>query len=203
MTKLVFFYAAMNSGKSTMLLQAAFNYNERNMKVLLFLPKVIGTSLIVSRIGLQRDAIVFDEEFNFMEYILNTLDESDELDPFPASCILIDEAQFLTKEHVIQLCKVCDTLNLPVMCYGLRSDFLGEPFEGSKYLLTLADELIELKTVCVCGKKAIMNMRKIKNNTSTLLTPVLEGGQIEIGGNDKYISLCRTCYFNIIDQCKI
>jgi thymidine kinase len=188
MAKIRFIYAAMNSGKSTMLLQTAFNYKERGMEVIMFLPKLIGTNLIVSRIGLQHKAIVFDANFNFFDEIKKTIG---------ISCVLIDEAQFLSKEHVLQLCRVCDELNIPILCYGLRSDFKGEPFEGSKYLLTLADELVELKTICVCNKKAIMNMRKVKDTSILSLTPVLQGDQVEIGGNDKYISLCRKCYFDI------
>jgi thymidine kinase len=182
----------MNSGKSTMLLQSAFNYEERGMDVMLFIPKIIGSEYITSRIGLQRKAIVFDTSYDFF----NTLGER------VVSCILIDEAQFLTKAHVLQLCRICDELNIPVLCYGLRSDFKGEPFEGSMYLLTLADKLVELKTICLCSKKATMNMRiQTPLNTTILtsntLTPILQGNQIEIGGNDKYISLCRKCYYEI------
>lgn len=175
----------MNSGKSTILLQAAFNYSERNMKIMLFIPRLMETNLITSRIGLQKEAHVFDTDDDLFEIMKKTTD---------ISCILIDEAQFLTKEHVLQLCKVCDILKIPVMCYGLRSDFMGEPFEGSKYLLTLADKLSELKTICICGNKATMNMRKVESSSLTNLTPILEGAQVDIGGNEKYISLCRKCY---------
>ncbi len=185
MAKLYFYYSSMNAGKSTNLLQAAFNYEERNMKVWTFIPKIIGVSQIVSRIGLNSNAIVFDKQFNFIEFLIKDENKVD--------CVLVDEAQFLTKEHVLQLCEVCDELSIPVLCYGLRSDFLGEPFEGSKYLLTLSDKLIELKSMCGCGKKATMNMKKTINSVGQLL-PILEGEQIDIGGNDKYISLCRKCY---------
>jgi thymidine kinase len=180
----------MNSGKSAILLQSAFNYEERNMKVLTFIPKIINCDEIVSRIGLRSKATVFDEEFNFIQCLRSTEG---------ISCVLVDEAQFLTKNHVLQLCQVCDELSIPVLCYGLRSDFLGEPFEGSKYLLVLADKLIEIKNVCFCGKKATMNMRKT-TDAEGHASPVTEGNQIDIGGNDKYISLCRKCYFDTIGK---
>ncbi len=192
MAKLYFYYSSMNSGKSAILLQSAFNYKEKNMQVLTFIPKIINCSKIVSRIGLQNEAIIFDEEFNFIQ-LLRDVDK--------ISCVLIDEAQFLTKEHVLQLCQVCDELNIPVLCYGLRSDFLGVPFEGSKWLLTLADKLVEIKSICACGKKATMNMRKTTDAEGHDV-PVIEGAQIDIGGNDKYVSVCRKCHFEAINACK-
>ncbi len=192
MAKLYFYYSSMNSGKSAILLQSAFNYGEKNMKVLSFIPEIINCFEIISRIGLRCEAIVFNKEFDFVYYLQSMSD---------ISCVLIDEAQFLSRCQVLQLCRICDEMNIPVLCYGLRSDFLGEPFEGSKYLLTLADKLIEIKNICLCGKKATMNMRKSSDDEKNII-PITEGTQIEIGGNDKYISLCRKCYFNIINKNK-
>ncbi len=189
MAKLYFYYAAMNSGKSTLLLQSNFNYEERKMQTIIFIPKLIQNKNINSRIGLKKEAINIDESFDFYKYLQ---------DKQNISCIMIDEAQFLKKQQVLDLCHVVDKLNIPVLCYGLRSDFLGEPFEGSKYLLTLADKLIELKTMCYCGKKATMNLR-IKKDCESFTSVVKEGPQIEIGGNDKYISLCRKCYYETMN----
>jgi thymidine kinase len=190
MTKIIFLYGAMNSGKSTMLLQSSFNYNERDMSTMLFIPKVINTGYIQSRIGIRHDACMFDNDYNFYENIESL--------GFNIKCIMIDEAQFLNKDQVLQLCKVADELKILVLCYGLRSDFKGEPFEGSKYLLTLADKLVELKTICQCGNKAIMNMRK--KDKDSIFIPIIDGDQIDIGGNEKYIALCRKCYYGAIEQ---
>lgn len=185
MAKLYFYYAAMNAGKSTVLLQADHNYRERGMETLLYTPSIddrYAPNQITSRIGLKAKAIPFDANFNFFE------DCKARLEPIKDKkvCILVDECHFLSKKQVEQLCLVVDYLNTPVLCYGLRSDFQGEPFEGSKYLLVWADNLVEIKTVCHCGRKATMNMR---------LTPdgqkVTEGEQVAIGGNDLYISTCR------------
>ncbi|PCI75839.1 thymidine kinase [Candidatus Aerophobetes bacterium] len=187
MAKLYYYYSTMNAGKSTTLLQASHNYLERGMQTLLFSPAIDtrgGTATIESRIGLKKEAISFDINFNFFEYVrekksvLHTL-----------SCVLIDESQFLTKLQVIQLTDVASTLSIPVLCYGLRSDFQGEPFEGSKYLLTLAEEMIEIKTVCSCGKKATMNMRIGPDGE-----PVREGAQVHIGGNEAYTAKCMKCF---------
>ena len=194
MAKLVYFYGAMNSGKSTLLLQTKFNYAERNMKAVAFIPKVIKKESIVSRIGLQDKALVFDTGFDFYTFLEKLVKED------TIHCILIDEAQFLKKEEVWNLCRVVDNLDITVLCYGIRSDFQGNPFEGSQYLLTLADELVELKTVCDCGKNATMNMRKKNLSNNEKIVPILTGNQIEIGGNDKYISLCRKCYNNTINN---
>jgi len=187
MAKLYFYYSSMNSGKSTILLQTAFNYEERNMKVLILLSNILDTEFVCSRTGLQRKARIY----NYTDCLYDIVKSYNDL-----SCVLVDEAQFLNKVQVIELAKVCDTLNIPVLCYGLRSDFLGEPFEGSMYLLTIADKLIEIKTMCYCGKKATMNMRKV-NNESDVITPIFEGTQIKIGGNESYISLCRKCYVQL------
>lgn len=186
-----------------MLLQSEFNYRERDMDVCIFIPKIIQSAVITSRIGIEREAIVFDEYFDFYTYIDNIVKISKK------ACIMVDEAQFLCKNQVLQLCQIVDRLDIPVLCYGLRSDFKGEPFEGSKYLLTLADKLIELKTICYCGKKAIMNLRKKvpipedtvkatgENTLKNRIIPITEGSQVDIGGNDKYIALCRKCYFDV------
>jgi len=142
MAKLFYYYAAMNAGKSTSLMQSAHNYEERGMKVLTLIPAVVGRTKVESRIGLTRDAIVFD---------------GDVLDAGlfdGVSCVFVDESQFLSKKQVIFLAGVVDTFDIPVLCYGLRTDFMGEPFEGSKYLLSLADEINEIKTICSCSKKS-------------------------------------------------
>lgn len=185
MAKLYFYYAAMNAGKSTKLLQSSFNYKERGLDTIIYSSKYddrYGTSQVTSRIGLSARARVFDPKFNFFEDVKSSKKPN-------TSCVLVDEAQFLTKEQVAQLCDIVDELDLPVLAYGLRTDFRSEPFEGSMYLLLWADELEELKTICHCGKKATMNARFDGNNNI-----VKSGEQIDIGGNEKYISLCRKHY---------
>lgn len=167
----------MNAGKSTMLLQSAFNYQEMGMKVLLYLPSVVGQTHIRSRIGLSRKAVVFTPE-STLAYV-----------PSDYSCILVDEAQFLTKTQVGELCTVVDQLQTPVLCYGLRTDFQGELFEGSKALLALADEIVEIKTICSCGKKATMIQRIGSDGTL-----IVHGDQVDIGGNEKYDPVCRSCF---------
>lgn len=183
MAKLYFYYSAMNAGKSTTLLQSAHNYRERGMRVLLLTPIIdtrSASNSISSRIGLEAEAKPFDNQTD-LQQLISTAHSNEAL-----NCILIDEAQFMTPEQVRQLSTVTTHLGLPVLAYGLRSDFLGEPFPGSKYLLAWADELVEIKTICHCGKKATMNMRLDADGN-----PVLEGEQIDIGGNDKYIATCR------------
>lgn len=170
----------MNAGKSTNLMQSAHNYEERGMCVLTLLPSVVGKTQIESRIGLKRNALVFDS---------NTLDAS----LFAGiSAVFVDEAQFLSKEQVIFLAGIVDALEIPVLCYGLRTDFMGEPFEGSKYLLSLADEIVEIKTICECSKKATMNIRIDEHKEA-----VTDGKQIQIGGNESYISVCRADFFKM------
>ena len=184
MAKLHFYYSAMNAGKSTILLQSSYNYNERGMDTLLFIPKIdnrFGMGQITSRIGLAQEALSIDNDFNFYEHVAKELAKNDRI-----KCVLVDEAQFITKQQVHQLSEITDELNLPVLAYGLRADFQAEPFEGSMYLMALADNLVELKTICHCGKKATMNMRIDENGNK-----VTEGAQIEIGGNDRYIAVCR------------
>lgn len=188
MAKLYFYYSAMNAGKSTVLLQSAYNYREQGMETLLFTPALdtrYGQGKIASRIGLDADAISFDRTMNLFSYVKSEMKNHPQL-----KCVLVDEAQFLTKSQVKQLSEIVDTLNLPVLAYGLRSDFCGEPFEGSLYLLIWADNLAEIKTICHCGKKAIMNMRIDEQGRK-----VTEGKQIHIGGNESYIAVCRK-HFN-------
>jgi thymidine kinase len=188
MAKLYFYYSAMNAGKSTVLLQSAYNYKERGMETLLFTPSIDNryqSGEIHSRIGLKAKAVTFDKTFNFFEYTKKM-----QLDHPKLRCLFVDEAQFITKQQVIQLTEIVDKLNLPVLAYGLRSDFRGEPFEGSQYLLILADNLMEIKTICHCGKKAIMNMRMDAEGRR-----VQSGEQIQIGGNQHYVPMCRK-HFN-------
>ena len=175
MAKLYFYYAAMNAGKSTNLLQSAHNYEERNMKTLIFTPKLddrFGEGKVTSRIGLERDVERFEGEDDL--YVWTAHEHQRE----KVSCILVDEAQFLTPKQVLQLSLVVDKLKIPVLCYGLRTDFRGETFPGSIYLLGWADELIELKTICKSGKKATFNARLDENGNR-----VTEGDQISIGLN--------------------
>ena len=184
MAKLHFYYSAMNAGKSTTLLQSGYNYNERGMDTWLYTPIVddrYGAGKITTRIGLQSDAMAIDKHFDIFASVEKKLANNPNI-----KCVLIDEAQFLTKKQVEELTRIADFLNLPVLTYGIRSDFQAEPFEGSTYLLALADNIIELKTICHCGKKAIMNMRIDKDGNV-----VTEGEQIDIGGNERYIATCR------------
>lgn len=174
----------MNAGKSTTLLQSSHNYQERGMDTLLFCPQVddrYGTGKISTRIGLQAEAITFASDMDLFDYSKQAIASNPNI-----ACVLVDEAQFMTKEQVEQICRIADELNLPVLCYGIRSDFKGEPFPGSLYLLVWADALIEIKTICHCGRKASMNMRVDDNGMA-----IREGNQVEIGGNERYISTCR------------
>jgi thymidine kinase len=184
MAKLYFYYSTMNAGKSTALLQAAYNYNEREMDVLMFTPSIdtrYQMGEIHSRIGLHAEAISFDHTFDFFQAVSLKKQHNSRL-----KCVFIDESQFLTKEQVTQLTDIVDSLDLPVMAYGLRSDFQGEPFVGSLYLLIWADTISEIKTICHCGKKATMNARIDKNGCILRV-----GNQIQIGGNESYVALCR------------
>ncbi len=190
MAKLHFYYSAMNAGKTTTLLQSNHNYNERGMETLLFTPAIddrYAEGVMASRIGLKADATPFSNTFNFFEFTKDRVKSGGK----KPSCILIDEAQFLTKSQVYQLTQIITEFGIPTLTYGLRSDFLGEPFEGSLYLLAWAEELNEIKTVCHCGSKATMNARIDENGKM-----VSEGNQVEIGGNDLYIALCRKHYMN-------
>ena len=192
MAKLYFYFAAMNAGKSTTLLQADFNYRERGMETILWTAGFddrAGTGMIGSRIALNAPAHVFDPAIDLFAAI------GSELKKRQLHCVLVDEAQFLTRDHVLQLCRIADDLSIPVLCYGLRTDFQGNLFEGSAALLALADALVELKAVCECGRKATMNLRVDAEGHA-----VAAGAQTEIGGNDRYVALCRRHFFERLRQ---
>jgi len=183
MAKLYFHYSTMNAGKSTLLLQASHNYRERGMGTYLLTAQFdhrAGEGRIGSRIGIDEVADTFAPGENVFEKISNRLNDED------IACIFIDEAQFLEKDQVWQLARVVDDLRVPVMCYGLRVDFRGELFPGSAALLALADEMREARTICHCGKKATMVVRQDEHGDV-----IREGAQIQIGGNETYVSLCR------------
>jgi len=183
MAKLYFYYSSMNAGKSTTLLQSDFNYRERGMDTMLWTAAVdtrYGSGRIASRIGLEAQAHLFEPGVDLHAAIARQHDAT------PLSCVLVDEAQFLTRDQVWQLAAVADALGIPVLCYGLRTDFRGDLFEGSAHLLGLADTLTEIKTVCDCGRKATMNLRVDESGKA-----VGEGAQTEIGGNERYVALCR------------
>lgn len=184
MAKLYFYYSTMNAGKSTVLLQSSYNYHERGMQTKLFTPAIDNRhkqGVIHSRIGLNAEATIFHPTDNLFAIIKDTSIEY--------ACVLIDEAQFLTREQVYQLTEITDHLNIPVLAYGLRTDFKGELFSGSHYLLAWADELIELKTICHCGRKATMVLRLNEHGNV-----VADGSQVLIGGNNLYVSTCRKHY---------
>lgn len=183
LAKLYFYYSAMNAGKTTTLLQSSHNYVERGMNTLLLKPKIDdreGEKIIRSRIGLEAESHEFEKNDNLFQEISHQHKDQQ------LHCVLVDEAQFLSRDQVKELGEVVDRLKIPVLCYGLRTDFLGELFEGSKCLLAWADELREIKTVCYCGKKAIMTVRLNEEGK-----PVQAGEQIHIGGNESYVSMCR------------
>ena len=183
MAKLYFYYSAMNAGKTTTLLQSAYNYRERRMSTLVLKPSIDNrhtAAVVRSRIGLEANAVCFQKDDDLLELTEERHQKT------PLSCLLLDEAQFLTKSQVFALGEVVDKLGIPVLAYGLRTDFKGELFEGSLHLLAWADELLEIKTVCHCGKKANMVLRLDENGT-----PLKSGEQIQIGGNDSYVSVCR------------
>jgi thymidine kinase len=183
MAKLHFYYSAMNAGKTTTLLQSSYNYHERGMKTLLFTPKLddrYGTHKIKSRIGLEAEAISFTDQDDLFIMTQQQLNQG------LIHCVLVDEAQFLKKAQVFQLTEVVDKLNIPILAYGLRTDFQGEPFEGSLYLMAWAENISEIKTVCHCGRKATHVLRIDEQGK-----PITMGAQIAIGGNDRYVSVCR------------
>lgn len=191
MAKLYFYYASMNAGKSTTLLQAAFNYRERGMHVMLWTAAHDDrhrSGAIASRIGLEAEAHGYTPTTDIAAAV------EAEHAVQPLACVLVDEAQFLTRAQVLQLARVCDDAGIPVLCYGLRTDFRGHLFEGSAALLALADALIELKAVCECGRKATMNLR-----VDPAGQPLREGAQTEIGGNERYVPLCRRHFFEALD----
>ena len=187
MAKLYFNYSSMNAGKSTMLLQANHNYLERGLMPVIYtshLENRFSENEIVSRIGLKHKSNIFTTKTDIYKDISKLSDK------FSVDCLLIDEAQFLTKDQVKQLGKIVDKLDIPVMTFGIRTDFQGNLFEGSKYLLAWADNLKEIKTICHCGRKATM---VLKINSSGKI--ILEGTQIDIGGQEKYVSVCRKHFF--------
>jgi thymidine kinase len=191
MAKLYFYYSTMNAGKSTLLLQSNHNYQERGMKTLILTPKIdtrFEVDHVHSRIGLKSPALGFEQNDNLFDLIKARHDESQ------IHCVFVDEAQFLNKQQVYELSDVVDILDIPVLCYGIRNDFQAEPFEGSIYLLTWADELAEVKTVCHCGRKANHVVRL--NEAGQV---VKMGQQVEIGGNDKYLSMCRKHFKQAFD----
>jgi thymidine kinase len=183
MAKLYFYYSSMNAGKSTNLLQSSYNYKERGMNTLVLAPRFddrYGVGKVTSRIGIESEATTFATDTDLYALVEERNAEG------PLHCVLVDEAQFLTREQVFALSDVTDRLNIPVLAYGLRTDFQGEPFEGSKYLLAWSDNLKEIKAICHCGTKATMVLRMDENGNA-----VTEGSQVEIGGNDRYVSMCR------------
>lgn len=192
MAKLYFNYAAMNAGKSTMLLQASYNYHERGMRTLIFSAAFddrAGVGRVASRIGLSSDALLFYPETNIFDEV-KRLNAEETL-----ACIFIDEAHFLSEHHVWQLADIADKLNIPVMAYGLRTDFQGKLFPSSKELLAIADELREIRTICHCGRKATMVARYDASGQV-----IKEGAQIDVGGNEKYVSFCRRHWVEAVKE---
>ena len=193
MAKLYFNYSTMNAGKTTVLLQAAHNYSERGMNPFLLTANAdtrSGIGVIKSRIGLKKSAQTFSQSVD----LLNKVKEVNSKKSI--SCVFVDEAQYLTEKQVWQLAKVVDDLKIPVLCFGLRVDFQGKLFPGSKCLLSIADELKEVKTICHCGKKATMVIRQLNGKT------VIDGDQVQIGGNESYTSLCRKHWLKEFEKAK-
>ncbi|MEC5341605.1 thymidine kinase [Brenneria populi] len=186
MAQLYFYYSAMNAGKSTALLQSSYNYQERGMRTVIFTAEIdtrYGVGVVSSRIGLSAPARLFNQQTDLFRLLAKEHRRQ------PIHCVLIDECQFLTREQISELSDVVDQLDIPVLCYGLRTDFRGELFSGSHYLLAWADKLVELKTVCHCGRKANCVLR-----LDPAGNPLQEGDQVVIGGNEHYISVCRKHY---------
>lgn len=184
MAKLYFYYSAMNAGKTTTLLQSAHNYHERGMRTLILTPKLddrYGVGMVQSRIGLKAQAHIFERSDDLLQLVNDNIAQAGAL-----HCLLVDEAQFLSKAQVWQLTDVVDTLHVPTLAYGLRTDFQGELFEGSQYLLAWADSFTEIKTICHTGRKATMVVRVDEHGRA-----VQQGAQVEIGGNDRYVSVSR------------
>ncbi|MEX9251429.1 thymidine kinase [Pseudenterobacter timonensis] len=186
MAQLYFYYSAMNAGKSTALLQSSYNYQERGMRTVVYTAEIddrFGAGKVSSRIGLSSPAKLYNPQTDLLEDIRAENAEN------PVHCVLVDESQFLTREQVYALSEVVDSLDIPVLCYGLRTDFRGELFLGSQYLLAWSDKLVELKTICFCGRKASMVLRLDQTGK-----PFAEGEQVVIGGNERYVSVCRKHY---------
>jgi len=183
MAKLYFYYSAMNAGKSTCLLQAAYNYRERGLRPLLLTPQLDtrhGTGVVTSRIGLTSEAITFSDADSLLD-ICRTEHEEE-----PVACVFVDEAQFLSRRQVYDLSEIADVLGIPVLAYGLRTDFRGNLFDGSQHLLAWSDVVTEIKTICHCGRKATMVLRIDSEGR-----PIRGGEQIKVGGNESYVSVCR------------
>ncbi|NHB60481.1 thymidine kinase [Photorhabdus sp. RW14-46] len=194
MAQLYFYYSAMNAGKSTSLLQSSYNYNERGMRTLVFTAEIdtrFENGKVNSRIGLSSDALLFSQQTDIGELIKNENKQA------KVHCVLIDECHFLTKAQIEQICKVTDYDDIPVLCYGLRTDFRGELFSGSQYLLAWADKLVELKTICYCGRKANRVLRFDSEGVA-----IYDGEQVDIGGNEKYVSVCRKHYMEAINEAR-
>lgn len=192
MAQLYFYYSAMNAGKSTALLQSSYNYQERGMRTIIYTAEIdnrFGSGKVSSRIGLSSPAKLYNNN----TALFSAIQAEHQMEP--VHCVLIDECQFLTRDQVKALSDVVDNLNIPVLCYGLRTDFRGELFSGSHYLLAWSDKLVELKTVCHCGRKAGMVLRLDENGR-----PFDEGEQVVIGGNERYVSVCRKHYKTAIEQ---
>ena len=192
MASLYFTYSAMNAGKSTSLLQVAHNYEERDQRVLVLTPALDtrgGVGQIHSRLGIAREAMTFTNKTNLFELVHK------QLNAHPLDCVLLDEAQFLSECQVWALARVADELNVPVMCYGIRTDAFGHAFPGSACLLAIADKLVEMKTICHCGRKATMSLRVDGTGKA-----VASGEQISIGGNDKYVSCCRKHWLQALQE---
>ncbi|MGF3092363.1 thymidine kinase [Cronobacter sakazakii] len=192
MAQLYFYYSAMNAGKSTALLQSSYNYQERGMRTLVYTAEIddrFGAGKVSSRIGLSSPARLYNSHTSLFEDIRDAHQEA------PVHCVLVDESQFLTRDQVYALSEVVDKLDIPVLCYGLRTDFRGELFGGSQYLLAWSDKLVELKTVCFCGRKAGMVLRLDHEGR-----PYNEGEQVVIGGNERYVSVCRKHYKEALEK---
>ncbi|MCU6668964.1 thymidine kinase [Enterobacteriaceae bacterium H4N4] len=186
MAQLYFYYSAMNAGKSTALLQSSYNYQERGMRTAVYTAEIddrFGAGKVSSRIGLSSPAKLFNPQTNLLDEIRADVAAGE------VHCVLVDECQFLTRQQVHELSDVVDELDIPVLCYGLRTDFRGELFTGSQYLLAWSDKLVELKTICFCGRKASMVLRLDHAGK-----PYAEGEQVVIGGNERYVSVCRRHY---------
>ncbi|CAD78621.1 MAG TPA: thymidine kinase [Rhodopirellula baltica] len=192
MAKLYFYYSTMNAGKSTVLLQSSYNYRERGMNTLILSPEIdtrFGSGKVASRIGIESESVSFNTSDNLLNLVRN------ETRINPLHCVLVDEAQFLTRTQVRQLSDVCDDLDIPVLAYGLRTDFQGNLFEGSEHLLAWADTLTELKTICHCGRKATMVLRVSESGQV-----IRDGEQVQIGGNERYQTVCRLHFKEAIYQ---
>ncbi len=185
MAQLYYRYSTMNAGKSIEVIKIAYNYEERNKRVLTLISGVdnrYGVGIITSRVGLQREAIIVNDDTNIIEIFLSEREKG------PIDCVLVDECQFLKKHHILDLVEIVDSFDVPVLAYGLKNDFRNELFEGSYYMLVYADKIEEVKTICWCGRKATMVARVVDGNI------VKHGEQIMVGGNDMYVSLCRKHY---------